>query len=161
MKPIRNILLLALAISLFPLSSFAQDCVDYHEVGDCMLDRQKGFKTYSQSKSVRISPLDTVELNIVFYGQKDYILSFCTHKKLYPVHFVLMDTETRQVLYDNAEDKFIESLGLGFDITRSLVLKIAVLSRGSSEEEIKDVIGCVGLLIQYKNYEKKKVNLQM
>lgn len=161
MKHIRYIQLLVLGLSLLPLSSLAQDCVDYHMVGDCMMDRQRGHKTYSQSKSVSMSPLDTVEFNIIFYGQKDYILSFCTHRKMYPIHFVLMDQQTKQVLYDNAEDRYIESLGVGFDVTKSLVILIDVLARRASEEEIEDYLVCLGLLIQYKNYEKKKVNLQM
>ncbi len=126
-----------------------------------MMDRQKGFKVYSQSKSVSMSLLDTVELNLVFYGQKDYILSFCSHRKMYPIHFVLIDQQTNQLLYDNAEDKYIESLGVGFDVTKSLVIKIDVLARKAKEEEIEDFLGCLGLLIQYSNYEKKKVNLKM
>ena len=161
MKHLRILQILSLVLIVLPLNSFAQDCVDYHEIGDCMLDRQKGFKVYSQSKSVSMSPMDTVELNIVFYGQKDYILSFCAHKKMYPIHFLLVDPESRQVLYDNSNDRFIESLGLGFDVTKSLIIKIEALARISSEEEIENNLGCVGLLIQYKNYEQRKVNLKM
>lgn len=161
MKHIRNIQLLTLALFVLPLGSLAQDCVNYHEVGDCSLDRQKGYKIYSQSKSVAISPLDTVELNIVFYGQKDYILSFCAHKKMYPIHFILIDKESKQVLYDNANDRYIESLGVGFDVSKSLTIQVDVLARRADEEEIEDYLGCMGLLIQYKNYEKKKVNLKM
>ena len=160
MKYILHINLLILALFLLSLSSVAQDCVDYHLAGDCMMDRQRSFKIYSQSKSVTMGLLDTIELNIVFYGQKDYILSFCAHRKMYPLHFVLVDQQTKQVLYDNATDKYIESLGLGFEMTKSLTIKINVLARKSSEEEIKEVLGCLGLLIQYRNYGKKKV-LQM
>jgi hypothetical protein len=159
MKYIRYTYLLALA--MIALDAAAQDCVNYHELGDCMLDREKGYKIYSQSKSVSMSPLDTVELNIVFYGQKDYILSFCTHKKMYPIHFTLVDPESRMVIYDNTNDRFIESLGLGFDVTKSITLTLQALARGSSEEEIKNSVGCVGLLIQYKNYDVRKVNLKM
>jgi hypothetical protein len=161
MKHIRYIQLLIIALFVVPLGSLAQDCVNYHEIGDCSLDRQRGFKVYSQSKSVTMSPLDTVELNIVFYGQKDYILSFCAHNKMYPIHFVLIDQETDQVLYDNANDRYIESLGVGFDVTKSIILKVDVIARKSSEEEIEEYLGCMGLLIQYKNYEKRKVSLRM
>jgi hypothetical protein len=125
------------------------------------MDRQKGYKIYSQSKSVGMSPIDTVEFNIVFYGQKDYIFSFCTHAKLYPVHFILIDPDTGDVLYDNANDRYIESLGIGFDVTKSLKIRVDVLARKSSEEEIENYLGCLGLLIQYRNYAKKKVTLQM
>ena len=126
-----------------------------------MMDRQKGYKIYSQSKSVSMSPTDTVEINVIFYGQKDYIFSFCTHAKLYPVHFVLIDPDSGDVLYDNAKDRYIESLGIGFDVTKSLVIKVEVLARESTEEEIKENLGCMGLLIQYKKYPNKKVKLQM
>ena len=146
---------------LIPFSSIAQDCVGYHELGDCMMDKQRGYRSYSQSKSVSLSATDTIELNIVFYGQKDYIFSFCTHRKFYPVHFQLIDPETDQVLYDNVNDRFIESLGIGFDVTKSLKIKVDVLARKASEEEILDNLGCLGLLIQYKNYPDRKVKLQM
>jgi hypothetical protein len=161
MKNIRYLYLLILALVIFPLNLIAQDCVNYHELGDCMLDKQRGYKVYSQSKSVSMNPLDTVELNIVFYGQKDYILSFCAHKKMYPIHFTLVDPESRQVLYDNTNDRYIESLGVGFDVTKSITVTIQALARTSSENEVEHSVGCVGLLIQYKNYDAKKVNLKM
>ena len=97
MRYSRNILFLVGLLSAIPLASFAQDCVDYHEVGDCYMDRQRGFKIYSQSKSMIVSAKDTIDLNIVFYGQKDYIFSFCTHKKFYPIHFQLIDTDTGDI----------------------------------------------------------------
>jgi hypothetical protein len=150
-----------MTLTLIPRSAFAQDCVNYHELGDCILDRQKGYRIYSQSKSVAMSPLDTVELDIVFYGQKDYILSFCAHKKMYPIHFTLVDPESKQVLYDNTNDRYIESLGVGFDVTKSLAITIQALARESSEEEVENNVGCVGLLIQYKNYPERKVKLKM
>jgi len=161
MKNIKIIYVLTLVLFLAPSGLLAQDCVNYHEIGDCMLDRQRGFKVYSQSKSVSMGMLDTIELNIVFYGQKDYIMSFCAHKKMYPIHFVLIDPESGQILYDNSNDKYIESLGVGFDVTKSILVKLDVLARKSNEEEIENFIGCVGLFIQYKNYEKKKVNLKV
>jgi hypothetical protein len=74
---------------------------------------------------------------------------------------MLIDQETDQVLYDNANDRYIESLGVGFDVTKSLTIMVDVLARKSDEEEIEAYLGCMGLLIQYKNYEKKKVNLKM
>jgi hypothetical protein len=161
MKYIRQIQILFVLFLIAPLSLMAQDCVDYHKLGDCMMDRQKGYKIYSQSKSVGMSPTDTVEFNVIFYGQKDYIFSFCTHAKLYPVHFVLIDPDSGDVLYDNAKDKYIESLGIGFDVTKSLIIKVDVVARKASEAEIDQYVGCLGLLIQYRNYSQKKVNLQM
>ena len=139
----------------------AQDCDNHHLEGDCRFDLQKGYNLYSQSTSVTMSPLDTTELSMIFYGQKDYILSFCTHRKMYPIHFMLIDEQTDQLLYDNQEDKFIESVGLGFDVSKTIRVKITVLARESTEQEIEENIGCVGVLVQYKNYPFKKVNIKM
>ncbi len=153
--------MLVILCLILPVELMSQDCDMHHIEGDCRFDLQRGYKSYSQSHSSRISPKDTVEMNVVFYGQKDYILSFCTHRKLYPVHFVLIDQQTQEVLYDNQEDEFLESLGLGFDVTKSLIIKVNVLARLSTSQEIEENVGCLGFLIQYKNYPKKKVNLQL
>jgi len=161
MKLIRNIRILSILVLFFPGFLMAQDCEQHHIEGDCRFDLQKGYKSYSQSHSAAISPKDTIEMNVIFYGQKDYILSFCTHRKLYPVHFTLIDQQSKEVLYDNKEDDFLESLGLGFDVTKSLIIKVSVLARKSTDKEIEENVGCLGFLIQYKNYPKKKVNLQL
>jgi hypothetical protein len=145
-----TVLLLASAVT-----GYAQDCADYHLLGDCSMDRQKDYQIFSQSKSVLMSPLDSVDFNIVFYREKDYILSFCTHKKLYPIHFKLIDPDTREVCYDNQSDNYIESVGLGFDVTRNLIVRIEVLARKATYLEIEEYVGCVGLLIQYRNYPEK------
>ena len=161
MRYFRPLFFLIGFLTVLPLAAFAQDCVEYHMVGDCHLDMQRGYKVYSQSKSVTLSAKDTIDLNIVFYGQKDYIFSFCTHAKFYPVHFQIIDPETLEVLYDNAKDRYIESLGIGFDVTKSLTIKINVMARKASEGEIEQYLGCLGLLIQYKNYTERKVQIQM
>lgn len=156
MKYIRQIQMLLVFLSIAPLALMAQDCVDYHKLGDCMTHRQKGYKIYSQSKSVSMSPTDTVEFNVIFYGQKDYIFSFCTRAMKYPVHFVVIDPDTGDVLYDNAKDRYIESLGIGFDVTKSLTVKVNVLAREAASEEIDQYASCLGLLIQYRDYPIRK-----
>lgn len=150
-----------LILLILSMVSGAQDCVGYHEVGDCHMDRQRGYKIYSQSKSMAISAKDTIDLNIVFYGQKDYIFSFCTHTKFYPIHFQLIDPETAEVLYDNVNDRYIESLGIGFDVTKSLTIRVNVMARKASVDEIEEYASCLGLLIQYRNYPDRRVQLQM
>ncbi len=156
MKHLKYVALLLFLLVGISESSLSQNCELHHQEGDCRYDLDKDFEIYSQSKSVTMSPLDTVEMNVVFYGQKDYMLSFCTHRKMYPIHFVLIDSQTGDVLYDNETDRYLESLGVGFDVTKPLSIKINVLARESTEEEVRDNVGCVGLLIQYKNYPKKK-----
>lgn len=161
MKLIRKIQVVAVLSLIIPGHLFSQNCATHHLEGDCQHDVQRGYKVYSQSHSTQISALDTVEMSIVFYGQKDYILSFCTHRNLYPIHFVLIDEQTKEVLYDNVEDKYLESLGLGFDVAKPIIIRVNAIARLSTSEEINDKVGCLGLLIQYKNYSRKKIRLQL
>lgn len=139
----------------------SQECTNYHEIGDCIMDRNKAYKIYSQSRSSAISVGDTIAFSVVFYGQKDYICSFCTHQKFYPVNFRLVDPDNGEILYDNKSDNFIESLGVGFDVTKTLLIEVNVLARKAKPDEIEGYVSCIGMLIQYKNYPEKKVNLQM
>ncbi|HEC42569.1 MAG TPA: hypothetical protein ENI20_07045 [Bacteroides sp.] len=141
---------------LVTIAVFSQDCVDYHRFARCKMDLQRGYKKYSQSKSAAISELDTLEFNIVFYGQKDYIFSFCTRQDLYPINFRLLDPDSRTVLYDNANDRYIESLSIGFDATRSLIVQVTVFAGRDNKGGAEADAGCIGLLLQYKNYPKEK-----
>jgi len=138
---------------VFPAMLMSQDCGENYKTGDCQMDRQRGYKVYSQSKGVSITTEDTVEMNVVFYGQKDYIFTFCTDKDLYPVHFQILDPESGSLIYDNRDDRYIESLGIGFDVTKNLIFKINILATANSTGEQKESSGCLGILFQYKNYD--------
>lgn len=152
---------LALSLLVIPCYSNAQECVDYYRQGDCIMDVQRSYKVYSQSKGFMMSPKDSVDINIVLYGQKDYIFSFCTHVKLYPIRYRLIDPATQEIIYDNQSDNFIESIGIGFNITRNLIIRVNILARKADENEIEQKLGCVGMLIQYKNYSEEKPHRQL
>ena len=152
MKTLKIIFILAFLYLLVPLQIWSQECTNYHELGDCIMDRDRAYKKYSQSKSVLITIHDTVELNLIFYGQKDYILSFCTDKLLYPVHFWFKDPSTGEVLYDNSQDNYIGSLNIGFEAMRPIKVQMNVLGKTAGNKDLNNYTGCVGLLIQYKDY---------
>lgn len=141
-----------LTIVLMMQGTAAQDCTNFQKKGDCTMDRQKGWRVYSQSKSSTIESGQVVEFNLVFYGQKNYVMSFCTSHHLYPLHFRLLDPGSREVLYDNASDRYLGSLEVGFDVTKSLLIEVGVLAGTAASEEQKSEPGCIGLLIQYENY---------
>lgn len=128
-----------------------QDCPEFLDSENCTMNRQRGYKTYSQSKSVYVAPKDTVEMNIVFYGQKDYILSFCSIREFFPVNFRLLDPSTRKIFYDNVEDQYIETLQVGFDATKSVIVQFRAIGGKNITTNKKDPRNCIGLLIQYRN----------
>ena len=133
---------------------FSQDCETCFKQGDCRMDLHRGYKIYSQSKGVPITIRDTIELNVVFYGQKEYIFTFCTGKELYPIHFRIFDPDSGSLIYDNKEDRYIESLGVGFDVTKNLKFKINVLGETNDAGGQLYYSGCLGMLFQYKSYDK-------
>lgn len=135
-------------------SSFlsGQDCEKYYETGDCGSKIQKGYRLYSQSRSVNLSAGEFVELNVVFYGQQDYIFSFCTEEELYPVNFQLIDPENQDILYDNADDDYATSLAIGFDYTQNLIVTAGFIEHERKQPELEGVTGCLGVLFQHKKY---------
>ena len=133
---------------------FSQDCETCFKLGDCRMDLQREYKIYSQSKGFSITTQDTIEMNVVFYGRKDYIFTFCTGKELYPIHFRIIDPDSESIIYDNKEDRYIESLGVGFDVTKNLIFKINVLGETNDTGGQLDYSGCLGILFQYKSYDK-------
>ncbi len=154
MGKISNLLFVKLLLLSSPVLLHGQDCETFFKQGDCHMDLQKGYKIYSQSRGYPITTRDTLEMNVVFYGQKDYIFTFCTGKEMYPLHFRIFDPETEFLIYDNQEDRFIESLGIGFDVTKNLKLLINVLGETNNSGGQLDYSGCLGILFQYKSYGK-------
>ncbi len=153
----RNLLMLLFTKFLllgFTALLFSQDCETCFKQGNCSLDLQRGYKIYSQSKGVPITTRDTIEMNVIFYGRKDYVFTFCTGKELYPIHFEIIDPESGSLIYDNREDRYIESLGIGFDVTRNLRFRINVLAETNDAGGQLDYSGCLGVLFQYKSYDK-------
>jgi len=148
-----RLLIVNLSILLFSGFLFGQDCGYYFKEDNCGMELQKGFKVYSQSKGIHVAIGDTIDMNVVFFGQKDYSFTFCTETALYPVHFRIIDPETGVQIYDNGEDRYIESLGISFDVTRNLTFKINVLGEKGAAAGMDVQTGCLGMLIQYKNYK--------
>lgn len=152
MKRMLRLVIFACLVFELPVFLQAQDCSSSFKQGDCKMDLQRDYKTFSQSRGFTITPGDTVEMSVVFYGQKDYIFTFCTDKELYPVHCQIIDTETGTMLYDNKDDRYIESLALGMDVTKNLTFRISALASLETASVETAGPGCLGVLFQYKSY---------
>ena len=147
-----SLVFVAIFIFLVPFTVTGQDCSESYKNGDCKMDVHKGYKTFSQSRGYTVTPKDTVELNVVFYGQKDYIFTFCTDKELYPIHYQIIDSETGTLIYDNKEDRYIESLVIGLDVTKNLTFKINALASLETIPVETTRSGCLGVFFQYRSY---------
>lgn len=129
---------------------FGQFCKDFHRVGDCREDIERTYRYYDQSRSDMIGVGYTLKYNVVFYGNKNYKISFCTKNNYYPIHFRLIDVLSEKVLYDNADDDYIEALGFTMENTKQVVIELEVLAHNASDREIEEFYPCVGMLIQFK-----------
>ena len=149
-KRIGTFLLLTLFCSVF---GFSQLCPNFQKLGDCQKDFEPNFRYYNQSRGKAIKIGSSAKYNIVFYGNKEYKLSFCTIKKFYPVHFKMTDVITGEVLYDNESDSYIESIGFGIEKTKQLLVEVEILAHKANEKEVEENYPCVGMLIQFKAME--------
>jgi len=139
-----------LFILAFSCLGFGQFCVDFQKTGDCRKDLIPSFRYYSQSRSDLIKVDFTVKYDVVFYGEKEYMISFCTMKYFYPIHFKLIDGVSEEVLYDNKEDDYLESIGFALEKTKRMRVEIEILSHRASDKEIEEYYPCIGMLIQFK-----------
>ena len=150
----KKILLTLLFMLSFSLFGFGQFCADFHKTGDCRKDLAPNFRYYSQSRSDLIKVGFTVKYDIVFYGEREYLMSFCTMKNFYPVHFKLIDGLTEEVFYDNKEDEYLESIGFAVEKTRRILVEIEILAHQANDEEIEESYPCLGMFIQFRGYHE-------
>ena len=150
MKYIKFIKFILIVFVFSSMNVNGQDCVDFYKLGDCKLDVQKPFEVFGQSRSDMIGVGHTLKYNIIFYGKKEYLVSFCTTKDYYPVHFKLIDPVPEDVLYDNQDDEYLESVGFGVEKTRQFTIEMSILGGKATDEEIEDYFTCIGMLIQGK-----------
>jgi hypothetical protein len=152
MKNTTKILYLGIIILLFVSvkTMLSQSCYNFHSQKECFGKLEKGFRIYGQSESALLIIDSTSKLPVIFYGNKDYIINVCTERGYYPVHFVLKDYETSQVLYDNMEDDYIESVGLTFEDPTKIVIEVTLLALDVEPTGFGEDDACVGVNIQWR-----------
>jgi|GEM_PF-1072154 len=145
--------------SLFSIISYSQDCGDYynyHKWVNCTKTIKRNYKIYTQPKNTRIGINDTLTYNIVFNGNRDYIISFCADQIYYPISIRLLQPETGIELYDNATDDYVSSIGVGFYKTQNLLIVITSMADKLAKDKIKGDDGtCVGMIMQWKKIFNK------
>lgn len=141
-------------ILLFAVAAQGQRCDGYHKTGDCKIYRSEGFENYGQSRSALLEIKKQTTFKAVFYGQRDYKVVLCTDYGYYPVHFVISNADTKEILYDNQEDDYIESVGFTIDKTQNLLFDINVLAEDIKAEDAFDLRVCVGVNIYWRKVPK-------
>lgn len=129
-----------------------QDCKDYHKRvrSDCAEFTYNEYKYYGQSAGALVEEGKKVNMQVVFYGGKDYSVSLCTENKLYPIHYRIIELSTKEVLYDNKNDDYINGVKFGIENTKTLIIEITAIGKGKRKMDEEPVVGCLGVLIGWK-----------
>lgn len=144
-------IVIALLISTL---AFSQRCDDYHKTGDCRIYRMDGFEQYGQARSALLEIKKKAVFKAVFYGERDYKVVLCTDYGYYPIHYVITNATTGEVLYDNKEDDYVESVGFTIDKTQNLIFEITLLAEGIKPKDAFDMRVCTGVNIYWRKVPK-------
>jgi hypothetical protein len=149
-------LLLPLVFFLLASHLYGQPCKDFHKSNDCYvyvpLDRD--FQIYNQARSSQTEVGQTNIYKVILYGRKDFIVGVCAEAAFYrKIHFRIVDSQTKKVLYDNKDFDYVESFSFTVEKTQPLDLEVTVLPKDNNSAKGKV---CVGLQILWSNPEEPK-----
>lgn len=132
----------------------AQNCNKFHLYGSCMQYPGAYYKLDGQSRSNVIGVGDKLVYNVVFYGDRTYKLIFCASDLFTPVHYILYDAETRDLIYDNKKDDYTETIEMSIEETRRIMIEISVLASKADQSTREEFFGCLGFLLHWKPVSK-------
>lgn len=153
----KNLLYIGILAFLSIFSTFevlGQSCNKFHLYGTCMQYAGSFYKIDGQSRSNIIGVGDKLIYNVVFYGERDYKLYFCASDLFNPIHYILTDGLTREIIYDSKKDKYPETIELKIENTRKIMIEISVLAHNADQQLTENYFGCVGFLLQWKQMKK-------
>ena len=143
-----------LTIMLISVTVQGQRCDGYYKTGDCKIYRMDGFDNYGQSRSALLEIRKQATFKAVFYGQRDYKVVLCTDYGYYPIHYVISNADTKEVLYDNKEDDYVESVGFTIEKTQNLIFEITLLAEDIKAKDAFDLRVCTGVNIYWRKVPK-------
>lgn len=149
-----SIVFIVIAFVLIGIQGKAQRCSDFHKTSACLAKPVEGFKLYGQSRSAFLEINKPFEYKFVLYGNKDFILVLCTEYRYSPIHFRLIDEETKEVIYDNSAENYVESIGFTNENTRKVILEVTLLAERIKPEDGSDTRACAGFNIQWRKIPK-------
>lgn len=132
--------------------SFAQ-CEDYFLSMYCRPSPQeaKDMNLSSQSKSAYVLARQTYSFKFMLFSKMDYRIIFCSPEKFYPIHYVLKNRETGEVLFDNKDDEYVESISISI-IEESIPVQaeVTLLAEDTKFKDLRKDRTCLGVCIMYR-----------
>ena len=133
---------------------YAQSCQAFYRNSRCYVKEAKGFKPYGQSKSAAIEVNKLYTFQVVLYGQKDFIFSLCTELGFKPLHFKLTNINTKEVIYDNAQDDYNQYIGFAMEKTTTVNVDVEIIMESEDNKDPKNARVCLGVQIFWRHIPK-------
>lgn len=152
-----NHLIISLIFIFVGLSnSFGQRCYEFHKSKSCTVENVEGLKLSSLSRSHYLEVGKTVTYEVVLYGQKEVIIQCCTEEKYYPLRFKLKSSVNGDLIYDNKNDNYINTISLSLDRTELISIEISIVSTNENISVLKGTKACVGMAIYMEKSEVRQ-----
>jgi len=135
---------------------YSQRCKDYHLGANCRpkINEAIGFIPSSQSRSAVLEAHKLYTFNMSLFRNTDYRIIFCCDRNFYPIHFTIFNDESGEVIYDNKNDDYVESIGFSTDNPMNVTVHITLLAEKKEFKDIGQNRTCLGMLVLYKKIPK-------
>lgn len=141
---VKRIIVFISTVILLQLHALSQDCSDFH-LSFCAIPDFTFFYN-QQSRSFNMMVGQTKELSIIAYENTDYYISACKHRKFNTLLFrIYEDTETKDLLFDNSTNNYVDFIKFANQETRKLIIEISLPVEKNEESDHK--LRCAGILI--------------
>ena len=140
----------AIIFSVSAYVTYGQNCSDYH-VDKCRW-ADDSFLYSRQSKSALFTTGMTSEFQITVYGGEEYYVSIAGDKKLGEMR-IRVKEEDKTVLYDNKNYDYESYFYFKNENTRNLIFEVSSVAEKKFSTSTERY--CVGVLIQFRNYDKE------
>lgn len=142
-------ILLTLSIGAFSQSS----CKNYH-VKKCG-GYGPPYKYSGQSRSAIFEVGETSSFKMSTFGGFEYSVNICADRQLKDIYFKIKESAS-SVLYDSQNDGMLDKQFYVED-SKILIIEVTVPEGKKAKEELEynDLVGCVGVIIEYRKVGKK------
>lgn len=149
-------IIISVALIIASVVSYAQ-CDEYYLSLHCRPTPQeaKDMNLSSQSRSAYVLARETYTFQFILFRKMDYRIIFCSTEKFYPVHYVLKNRNTGEVLFDNKDDEYVESISMSIiEESIPVTAEVTLLAEGTVFKDLRKDRTCLGICIMYRRIPK-------
>lgn len=149
-------IIIPVALIFASVISYAQ-CDEYYLSLHCRPTPQeaKDMNLSSQSRSAYVLARETYTFQFILFRKMDYRIIFCSAEKFYPVHYVLKNRNTGEVLFDNKDDEYVESISMSIiEESIPVTAEVTLLAEGTVFKDLRKDRTCLGICIMYRRIPK-------